>query len=269
MIMKSNLELSGNALKVIGVVLMVFDHIHQMFISVAPAWFPMLGRLVLPIFIFMCAEGFYHTSNRKRYMLRLLVAAVVMNIGNRILANAMRIVPDIPEHGVELINSVFTTMLMTTFYLFFIERLREGLRENKVAKIAGSIALMAFPVALTAALVFLVYASDNSQTRVFVNAFFLIPNLLAMDGGVPFMLLGISFYYLRQWRLAQMTVLVLFSALNFFAGVGGGIQWLMVFAVIPLFLYNGRRGGGNKYFFYIFYPAHIWGLYTLAWLLQR
>jgi hypothetical protein len=33
-------------------------------------------------------------------------------------------------------------------------------------------------------------------------------------------------------------------------------------------LYNGKRGSGSKYFFYIFYPAHIYLLYLIAWLIR-
>jgi hypothetical protein len=49
-------------------------------------------------------------------------------------------------------------------------------------------------------------------------------------------------------------------------------SWATVFAAVPILLYNGKRGGGsprfNKWFFYIFYPAHIYALYILAWFLQ-
>jgi hypothetical protein len=50
--------------------------------------------------------------------------------------------------------------------------------------------------------------------------------------------------------------------------LSGGAQWLMVFALIPIVLYNGRRGKGSKYFFYIFYPAHIYALYIIAWFMR-
>ena len=36
------------------------------------------------------------------------------------------------------------------------------------------------------------------------------------------------------------------------------------FAIIPIYLYNGRRGIKLKYFFYFFYPLHLVGLYILG-----
>lgn len=46
-------------------------------------------------------------------------------------------------------------------------------------------------------------------------------------------------------------------------------QWMMIFATPFFFLYNGKRGSGSKlakWFFYIFYPAHIWIIYIIYYL---
>ena len=42
-------------------------------------------------------------------------------------------------------------------------------------------------------------------------------------------------------------------------------EWMGLFAVVPMLLYNGQRGGGFKRLFYVFYPAHVYLLYALSW----
>ncbi|KXT63942.1 hypothetical protein STRDD04_01434 [Streptococcus sp. DD04] len=42
----------------------------------------------------------------------------------------------------------------------------------------------------------------------------------------------------------------------------------MVFSIIPLYFYNREKGRGDKNFFYIFYPTHIYLLYILTSLLH-
>ena len=48
----------------------------------------------------------------------------------------------------------------------------------------------------------------------------------------------------------------------------GGLQWYCLLAALPLLCYNGTVGKRKmKYFFYIFYPAHLALLQGLAWVL--
>lgn len=44
-------------------------------------------------------------------------------------------------------------------------------------------------------------------------------------------------------------------------------EWQAIFAFIPICMYNGTRGKSMKYFFYIFYPAHLVVLCLLKQLL--
>lgn len=96
--------LSGAALKWIAVIAMLIDHIgavvlekgaiyaynHQLasaldfdrthFLLRADVWFRNVGRIAFPIFCFLLVEGFFHTSNRKNYAMRLFLFALISEI---------------------------------------------------------------------------------------------------------------------------------------------------------------------------------------------
>ncbi|RKW34014.1 MAG: hypothetical protein D8B43_00795 [Lachnoanaerobaculum sp.] len=73
------------------------------------------------------------------------------------------------------------------------------------------------------------------------------------------------FYIFRKNRWIQIIVLVVISDVIFICS--HDIQWMMVFAAIPMLFYNGKKGKGMKNFFYIFYPVHIILLYILSTLI--
>lgn len=253
--------LSGNSIKIIGLVLMTLDHIHQMFNAHgAPAWLNWFGRPVAAMFIFLCAEGFYHTRNKARYLLQLLIGFLFMSAMNHVLTSLMLM------EDVVLINNIFGTLLMAAFYMGTIDLFRKGIREKKAPAIALALGGMILPLLVGA--VFLAAMAAKNWTAVMVLVF--IPNPITVEGGIVMVFMGVLFYLLRKYRLAQAGVVLVISALAWFRRDPGGwdLQWLMVLAVIPLILYNGKRGSGNKYFFYIFYPAHIYLLYITAWLIR-
>ena len=75
-----------------------------------------------------------------------------------------------------------------------------------------------------------------------------------------------AMYFLRDRREALAAVYLIFCAWQFSAGMleGFAVQWLMVI-VLPLMLrYNGERGRGWKWFFYMYYPAHTTLLFLAA-----
>lgn len=53
-------------LKIIGIVLMFIDHIHQMFVPMgAPDWLDWFGRPVATLFFFVSVVGFTHTRDKR------------------------------------------------------------------------------------------------------------------------------------------------------------------------------------------------------------
>jgi hypothetical protein len=253
--------LSGTGLKIAGIILMTMDHLHQMFIAQgAPAWLNWFGRPVATIFMFLCAEGFFYTRNRGRYMLQLLVGFLFMAAMNQILSTLM------PVEEIILFNNIFGTLLMAAFYMWMLDRFRDGVREKKPAKVLSAIGgfFLPFVIGIVMAL------AVQHEYRILAMILLFIPNPISVEGGFVLVLMGALFYALHRHRIIQITLILAVSSLVWFFAQNDptNFQWLMVFAIIPVLLYNGRRGRGGKYFFYIFYPSHIYLLYCIAWLLR-
>ena len=66
--MREKYGLTGNALKIIAAISMFIDHMGLIFFP-GVELFRILGRIALPIFAFMIAEGCKYTKNRLRYFL--------------------------------------------------------------------------------------------------------------------------------------------------------------------------------------------------------
>jgi len=70
--------LNATTIKLIAVLLMAFDHIHQMYAwNGAPLWLTILGRPVFPMFLFISAESFHYTQSEE-----ILNAAPFCQLGN-------------------------------------------------------------------------------------------------------------------------------------------------------------------------------------------
>ena len=72
---RMHLRFNANQLKLIAIIAMVVDHCAVVFVSDSSSvmWLlRMIGRMTAPIMCFFIAEGYFHTSNLKKYMGRLL-----------------------------------------------------------------------------------------------------------------------------------------------------------------------------------------------------
>lgn len=67
---------NSNFLKLVGIVSMTIDHVGKFFF---PQYliFRILGRIAFPLFAFQLSIGYQNTSNKKRYLLRLLIFALI------------------------------------------------------------------------------------------------------------------------------------------------------------------------------------------------
>ena len=276
--------LDGTQLKTIALVLMVLDHIHYFFefTGCIPTVFSMLGRLSAPLFLFCTVEGFAHTHDRKRYVLRIWAIGTAMAALEffMIYAGAFR-----RGDGFYPQNAIFQDLVL----LCVVWQGIDWLREKKIAKGAAAIAaVLCWPYMVIAFLLVFPQVQDMPIASAVVA--FLMTSPLPMwtavtDGSWGFLLGGVLLYALRGHRPVQLGVwalnALLWDLVLPFAMVcrQDGFVWTQMFtayyewfgvgAVVLMLLYNGQRGSGHKQLFYWFYPAHVYLLYGASCLLYN
>lgn len=281
-LMKKGLD--GTRLKTVALVLMVLDHIHYFFefTGWVPIWFSMLGRLSAPLFLFCTVEGFAHTHDRKRYVLRIWAIGTAMAALEffMIYAGAFR-----RGDGFYPQNAIFQDLVL----LCVIWQGIDWLREKKIAKGAAAIAaVLCWPYMVVAFLLLFPQVQDMTIASAVVA--FLMTSPLPMwtavtDGSWGFLLGGVLLYALRGHRPVQLGVwalnALLWDLVLPFAMVHAQAdfvwtqmftdyyEWFGVGAVVLMLLYNGQRGSGHKQLFYWFYPAHVYLLYGASCLLYN
>ncbi|MBL5010241.1 membrane protein [Enterococcus lactis] len=167
---------------------------------------------------------------------------------------------------VVLMNNIFRDLFIGTVMMYAIDLFTEGKNTGSWKKIVTSILLFILPILLSLFIPLLFSSPVILQNKVvFILITSFLPALLLAENS--FMVLLIPLLYLaRNHRNIQCVIISIVAGIFFFLGT---TQWIMIFSIIPILLYNGQKGKGIKYFFYIFYPAHIALLYLLSAFLYK
>ena len=261
--------LDGFQLKLIALVIMTIDHIYYFGCSLTdmPEIMTLIGRIAAPIFVFFVTEGFVHTHSRGRYLLRLYIGGVLMQIGN-LFVNICFLM----QNGVIVLNGIFTTMAVIVIYLWWIENMRRAWREHR----RGCAVLYALAMAaLLLSIVPVQMLLPVSPLAVQLATIF-VPSPVWCEGSVLIVLIGIGFYYCRNSKRAIAIFYTAFLCAVLALQCLVAFDWEVVISVffmwlaLPLILsYNGQRGRGMKALFYLYYPAHVYILAIAASLLGR
>ena len=225
--------LSSNALKIIAIIAMTTDHL-------AWTFFPgystdgmallmhIIGRLTAPIMIFFIVEGYFRTSNVKKYILRIFAFALISHFAYALMFD---------KKFIPLQNTIFDqTSVMWAFAL--------GLTALAIAK------------------------SDSPKLKrwhktalVWICLLAAFPADWSTPAAVSILHMGQNRGNLKKqalWFMLFMTMYAIVYAI--FINPLYGLLQMCVALAIPLWCtYNGERGKwkGMKWFFYIYYPLHL------------
>lgn len=212
---------------------MLIDHIGYFFIPAQTSLylvFRCLGRIAAPLFWFAFVEGYKHTSNKKKYFVRLAISALLMGLGNCLIGLFAN----------KTISLTMPNMFLSLSLSIIIIELLQSLFKSK------------------------------SVLEVFSKGMYVV-GIGAMIGFFAeygwFVLLIVPSLYFIQDKYMKC---IMYCTWGFVISclLSNPYQMYMLIAVIPFLLYTDEKPKKSaKWFFYYFYPAHIWILYLAHYLL--
>jgi len=238
-------EISSFVLHILAMAFMLSDHLWATVVTVNADWMTCLGRLAFPIFAFMTVEGFFHTKSLKCYAGRLLLFALISEIPFNLMMSGRVIFP--------LHQNVLWCFLLCIGLMSL----------NEKAKKTGK---------------WWIFGLCAVGTLLLGTVVGMLSFLDYMHYGVWMVL---TFYFLRgnKWwnYVTQLLVMILINkevgGLTYEFALFGNVvsfsqQYFAVFALIPIWLYNGKQGYHSKWFQYLcyaFYPVHM----LILWMAMR
>lgn len=293
--------MSTTTLKRIALVAMVINYIGAL-IPGAPIWFQWIGRLAAPLFFFCMAWSIDRTHDKKAYFKRLYLCSVGMALINLILS----LIAQKTGLITAVTSNMFATLFAGAFTIHILEygrkhprkRLRiwliyafwqisfagvwAGLYEvvevpyavlNLVSAVCGNALTCegAFMYVLMG-VIFYYTKEDRKKLSIGYGALCLVFFLNSAFGlwGRFFMLIGND---ILVALMEIMTGLVLWGAsfrplFDVYHMFHNDFQWMMIAALPLLLLCSGKRNKREyKYFYYIFYPVHIYVLWLIGTVL--
>lgn len=241
-------NISSFTLHILAMAFMLLDH---MWATITPGrdWMTFLGRIAFPIFAFMIVEGYYHTSDFKKYIRRMLIFALISEVPFDLMYNGTVIYP--------FHQNVMWTFLIALIAMKLMDRVKDRAKEKgKMVSAVFGCALISILAIILGFAGFVDYYGTGVAT-VLVFYFF--------RGRKWWNYLGqfLCIFYINYELLAGRTYFI-----NIFGNEVEVIQQAFaIFSLIFIWLYKGRQGYHSKwfkYFCYAFYPGHIVVLLLLS-----
>lgn len=225
---KHSFDITGFQLKLVAIVAMTCNHVANVFGAHLPEALNFVlyavGGMTFPIMAFLLVEGYRHTSDLRRYALRLFVFALVAQVPFSLVFG--------------LTANVLFTLLAGLGILWLNDRFGVGL--GLLVTVGAT--LLAGP-----------YLDWGSIGLVMIYLFGTLREEGKADTAVIVgtMALPLCIMCFAAWRTGDMLMLG-------YALVGFTI------ATVLLCGYQGRRGRSMKWFFYAYYPLHLFAIWLVT-----
>ena len=232
-----NFELTAAVLHIIAMTLMLMDHLWATLLP-AREWLTCAGRVAFPIFAFMAVEGYFHTRSFKKYILRMLLFAVLSEIPFDLMYGGTWFYP--------VHQNVLWTFLLGLLGVWLMEQVRKKGKTWMYLLVC----VLVVPAGLVLGTLCMVDYYGVGVLTVFVFYF--------LHGRKWWCFLGqlAALYWLNVELLGCLMYPVQLFGLEFELCQQG----LALLSLIPIWLYRGRQGYHSKpfqYLCYAFYPVHM------------
>lgn len=232
-----NFELTAAVLHIIAMTLMLMDHLWATLLP-AREWLTCAGRVAFPIFAFMAVEGYFHTRSFKKYILRMLLFAVLSEIPFDLMYGGTWFYP--------VHRNVLWTFLLSLLGVWLMEQVRKKGKTWMYLLVC----VLVVPAGLVLGTLCMVDYYGVGVLTVFVFYF--------LHGRKWWCFLGqlAALYWLNVELLGGLMYPVQLFGMEFELCQQG----LALLALIPIWLYRGRQGYHSKpfqYLCYAFYPVHM------------
>lgn len=213
---------------------MFFDHTVAVFLlhnTIEGLVLRFPGRIAAPIMCYMIAEGYHHTSNRKKYIIRLLIFAVISHLPYNLCFG----------FSFFQATSVIWSLAMGLVAL-------TAMKSDKLH-------ILVKLIILGGCCVLSVTANWNYIAVLWIVAFGLFYGNFKLQM-MSFTTIGIIFHLIPTY----------FNLGSIHEGYPHWYQFGIFLAIPLLAMYRGERGKKSKFmtwFFYVFYPAHLILLYLI------
>lgn len=243
-------------LKYLAAFSMLVDHIGALLFPCSSVFYLILrlaGRLAFPVFAWFIAEGCQKTRDRKKYLIRLGLFALVSE-GPYLLV----------FHAGGGRASVLVTFFLAAGAMLLFERLRRTLPlPTALLPLLGALVLAellgsdyGFPGVLLIAGLYLM--GENHPKKLFFVGLWCVCFYLLWQPGAG--LLAWLPAGLLTPRLGE--IVTSYFLQNLLPQLGYALAACLS---IPLLAqYNGARGAGHRWFFYWFYPLHLLVLFLIS-----